>query len=424
VIKKAFFLALIFLIPMSSSPGDDSPYGINAHVGENPVLEKVTEAGIQWIRIDLYWNHIESEKGVFNFSEIDRIVDYSMANGLSILGVLSGSPGWSNGGKGVNYPSDHREDWEFFITRAVSRYKDRIRYWNIWNEPNVEKFYAPGKASFVEEVFLPAARIIREESPGSFIVGPELAHLEGQGSEWYFWMKYILVECAPFIDVVSHHIYKNTGVYAIFESLEMGENITPSVKEVVDDAGFSSAPFWITETGWDTELFTEAEQGDRYLKFLREMRERSFPDKIFFYQIIDDATPGIRPWGIVKSNFKEKPAYSIYRDFIAGRYPPVEDTEPEQLSKKCYMEDSVAKSGMADKRGFLGRLRYIRDRIRDIPMLKELVPLYYRWDPVLKQIAGMVPGFRKSSITAAVFLGSIFPALENPARTVTTKTRN
>ncbi len=405
--KQLLFVISLILIPTFFF-GNDSPYGINVHVGSNEILSRVKEAGIEWIRIDLYWSLIEIEKGKFDFEEIDRIVKYSRENQLTILGVLSSSPDWSNNNKGRNYPPDNTGDWRNFVSVTASRYKNDIRYWNIWNEPNVEKFFAPGKDIFVDEIFLPAAEAIKKNSPLSFIAGPELAHLVNQGSEWYFWMKYILTECSEYIDIVSHHIYKNTGVYAIFESLEIGENITPSVKEIIDESGFSSVPFWITETGWDTELFSEEEQGDRYLEFLQEMEKRNYPDKIFFYQIIDDATPGIRPWGILKSDFSKKPAYDIYTDYISGLYPAGDDAEPEELSKKCYMEESVSRSGLKNKARVLANLRKARDFVRIFPFMDNLISLYYSSGSVLKKIAVNIPAFRKHSLEAAAIIDYIF----------------
>ncbi len=401
--KILLFLILIITVPLLFS-GDESPFGINVHICNNKVLAKVKEAGIKWIRVDLYWSLIEYEKGKFDYQEIDRIVDYCSQNQLTILGVLSSTPGWSNKNKGINYPPDDPEDWKNFVSVTVNRYKNDIKYWNIWNEPNVKKFFALEKDVFVNKIFLPAAESIKVNNPGSFIAGPELAHLGNQGSEWYFWMKYILTECAGYIDIVSHHIYKNSGVYAIFESLEIGENITPSVKDVIDESGFSSAPFWLTETGWDTELFTEEVQGERYLEFLQEMKIRKYPDKIFFYQIIDDITPEIRPWGILRSDVSEKPAYGIYRDFISGMYPPIEDTGERELSKKCYMEESISRSGIKDKTRLLANLRKFRDLIRIFPLTEKFVTLYYNSNPLLKRIAEQIPLFRKISVVTATII--------------------
>ncbi len=407
--KKNPFIFIVLIFIYFSCWGDQSsPFGINAHLGNNTVLSKIKNAGIEWIRIDFYWSEIEKTKGTFDYKEIDRIVKYCRENEIYIVGILSSSPLWSNNGKGINYPPDNLNDWKNFVASSVKRYRNDIKHWNIWNEPNVKKFFALEKDIFVRDIFLPAAATIRIDSPLSFIVGPELAHLEGEGSEWYFWMKYILTECKDYIDIVSHHIYKNSGVYSIFESLEIGENILPSVKKVIEDSGFASSPFWITETGWDTELFSEEEQGNRYLEFLKEMRLRDYPDKIFFYQILDDSTPGVRPWGIVKSDFTEKPAYGIYRDFISGLYPEDPETNSEELSKKCYMEESIARSSLKNKSRVLTNLRKARDILNNIPVMSRLISWYYNSGPVLKKIADEIPLFRRFSLDTATMIDYIF----------------
>jgi hypothetical protein len=410
-VRKTPAILLILILFLSAvARGDGSPFGINAHTGSDAVLMKVREAGIKWVRIDLYWSHIEKVKGKRDFSGIDRIVRYCRENGLGILGVLSSTPAWSNQGKGLNYPPDNVDEWRSFVLETAERYENDIRYWNIWNEPNVEKFFAPGKDVFVEKIFIPAAESIRSGSPLSLIAGPELAHLSNPGSEWYFWMKYILTECGDYIDIVSHHIYKNSGVYAIFESLEIGENITPSVREVIENSGFSSAPFWITETGWDTELFSEEEQGNRYLEFLKEMELRNYPHRIFFYQIIDDTAPGIRPWGILKSDLSEKPAYGIYRDFISGAYPVEETPGTDPVSKKCYMEESLKISGLANTERILANLRKARDIVRDLPVFNRIIAWYYASSESLKTIADVLPGLRNASISTALVIDFLFGA--------------
>ncbi|MEN8152896.1 MAG: glycosyl hydrolase [Acidobacteriota bacterium] len=396
--KTKLSILLIFLLILMIK-GDESQFGINAHVSQNRVLNRIKTCGIQWVRIDLEWAKIENTEGEFYYFEADRVIDRSNSNGLSILGILYGSPGWSNKKKGPNYPPLNPGDWRRFVRKTVNKYKNSIKYWNIWNEPNVEKFFAEGKDVFVEQIFIPAAEEIRRVDPEAIIVGPELAHLNSQGSEWYFWMKYILTEAGEYIDIVSHHIYKNDGVYAIFEALESGENIIPPVKDIVRECGFSSKPFWITETGWDTELFSEEEQANRYLDFLKTMRSRNYPHKVFFYQIIDDTTPGIRPWGILRTDLSEKPAYKVYADFIKGIYPQSDDDEEIRENRKCYMENSLEAMNMNERGKLLSVSRQIRDRIKLYhPAYTWMIEKYYRLSSELFKLTLSDPRlFRLSS---------------------------
>jgi hypothetical protein len=357
-----------------------SPYGINVHQVGNDILQKVKDAGIKWIRVDVNWFAVEHAKGTYDWAQVDRVTDYAASNGLSMLLVIAYTPGWANGNAGFKFPADNIGDWENFVRLTVNRYKSKVKYWSIWNEPNSTDFFGLGKDEFVARVFLPAAKAIRIADPAAFIVGPELAHLTGTGAEWYFWMKYILTEAGTYIDVVSHHIYKNEGVYLVYEILETGEALIPSVQEVIEETGQRSKPFWITETGWDTATFSEGVQADRYLEMLQERRRKLYPHKLFFYEIIDDPSPGISPWGILRSNGSEKPAYTVYKDFIAGKYPNdgegVDSGGGEK--KKCLAEQVESSRDASGRSQVLSDLRNFRDDILQLfPSARPLVRMYY-----------------------------------------------
>lgn len=391
--KKEIILVIFLSISLSFVyPANASilPYGINVHNVDNDVLQKVVDAGIKWVRTGANWFAVEIKKGSFDWTQVDRVVNYADAHDLSILFVIAYTPGWANGDKGINYPPDNVSDWENFVRITVNRYKNKVKYWNIWNEPNSVGFFAPGKDVFVERIFLPAARVIRSADPSAFIVGPGLAHLTSLDVEWYFWMKYILTQCSDYIDIVSHHIYKNEGVYYIYELLEIGETLIPSVRSIIEETGHGPKPFWITETGWDTLEFSENVQAERYLEMLQKQREERYPDKIFFYEIIDDPSPGIDPWGILRSDRSEKPAYNVYKDFIAGLYPRNGggDSNGNAGKKKCYAEETLKSTRTSGRSQVLSNLRYLRDTLNYFsPAAQKLTRSYYRFNDQFLELA-------------------------------------
>lgn len=363
------------------------PYGINVHNVPNEVLDKVVAAGIKWIRVDITWFGIEYQRGRFSWTQVDRVVDYADTRGLSILGVIAYTPDWANNGKGLRYPADNIADWQNFVRLTVNRYKNKVKYWSIWNEPNAEDFWALGKDDFVNRVFIPAGQAIRQADSTAFIVGPDLAHLVSTGKEWFFWLKYILQNAGNYVDIVSHHIYTSEAVYYIFELLEQGEALVPAVKEIIEETGHGSKPFWVTETGWNTESFSETVQSNRYLEMLQKRKQKSYPDKIFFYEIIDDPAPGIQPWGILRSNLNAKPAYNTYRDFIAGLYPDdtIIEEEPE---KKCYADEVTNPGDNSGRSQILSGLRGFRGQLASIsPQAWELVRAYYRLSDDMKELS-------------------------------------
>jgi hypothetical protein len=380
-----FWLAAIQLTAITISP---KPYGINVHLAQYNTLAKVKAAGITWIRIDINWSQIESSRGEFNFGEVDRVADYAAGNGLSIYATIGSTPGWANNKKGSNYPATNVANWEDFISRTIARYKNRIKYWGIWNEPNIRAFFGPGKDVYVQQVLLPAVQTIRATDPAAFIVGPELAHLTGSGSEWYFWLKYILDNAGGNFDIISHHIYEDLGVYYMYELLENGDKFIPAVKQIIQESGQGNKPFWITETGWNTSKFSEPMQSLRYLDMLQTMARKDYPQKLFFYEIIDDPNPDVPPWGILRSNSEAKPAYNTYRDFIAGLYPDTGNPDDGNKSKKCYAEQTMTTTPNSGKIQSLQKLRNMRDYLRGYSAsAKKAVNIYYELNQEFLKIA-------------------------------------
>ncbi len=377
---RIFILTAILSFSLSAVNTSDSPYGINVHLAPDAVLGKVQSAGIKWIRVDILWRDIEVSNLNYLYGSVDRVVNYADKNGLSVLGVMAYSPTWTNSSKQYTQPPDNIALWTRFVTKTVNRYKNRVKYWSIWNEPNLEEFFAQGKDVFVSKIFLPAAQAIKAADSGAFIVGPDLAHKTTTGQEWYFWLKYILDNAGQYIDVISHHVYHDPSVIFLFELLEKGEALIPGVKTIIEEAGYGHLPFWITETGWHTYKVSEEVQADRYLEFLQRMQLKGYPHKVLFYEIIDDSNTAVNPYGILRASRNEKPAYKVYADFIAGLYPPLGEDDDNTDSKKCYAEETVASRGdRVYQRETLERLRLLRDQLTVLmPQGASLVRNYYR----------------------------------------------
>lgn len=381
------WLAAIQLTAITISP---NPYGINVHLAKNDILAKVKEAGINWIRIDINWYLIETSKGNVNFSEVDRVVNYATANNLSILASIGYTPAWANGEKEkwITYPATDVNDWKDFVKRVIDRYKNSIKYWSIWNEPNLRDFFAPGKDIFVQQVLLPAAQTIRAADPTAFLVGPELSHKTEVGMEWYFWLKYILDNAGGYFDIISHHIYEDLGVYLMYEMLENGDKLIPAVKQIIRESGQENKPFWITETGWNTSKFSEPMQSLRYLDMLQTRARKDYPQKIFFYEIIDDPNSSKGPFGILRDNSEAKPAYNVYRDYIAGLYPDPLNPDDGNNNKKCYAEQTMIATPNSGKIQSLRKLRNTRDYLRGYSAsAQKAVNIYYKLNHEFLKIA-------------------------------------
>jgi polysaccharide biosynthesis protein PslG len=136
---------------------DASPYGINTFLEQEVEPEKVERslaliaaAGFHWVRQEFPWEDIEiAGKGnywdpkwdVSTWAKYDRIVDLARTHGLEVIARLDQPPAWTRkvgGAPGWTMaPPDRLEDYGDFVYAVVSRYRGRLRYYQIWNEPNI-----------------------------------------------------------------------------------------------------------------------------------------------------------------------------------------------------------------------------------------------------------------------------------------------
>ena len=81
------------------------------------------------------WPTIEPRKGEWNWEKADALVKAATDNHFEITACMMGTVPWS-GEKSHTFPMSDLEAWSGFIGQSVARYKDRIHYWEVWNEGN------------------------------------------------------------------------------------------------------------------------------------------------------------------------------------------------------------------------------------------------------------------------------------------------
>ena len=53
---------------------ESSPYGVNAHIARDAILESLADIDVRWLRVDVDWDQIEPERGVFEWSALDQML--------------------------------------------------------------------------------------------------------------------------------------------------------------------------------------------------------------------------------------------------------------------------------------------------------------------------------------------------------------
>jgi hypothetical protein len=267
-----------------SESNQDSPFGIHLHCiapqarkGENIKQDRVFASrcsleryflwaesiGAKWLRDDAFlsWTYLEPQKGELNW--FDQYLELADKYHLNILGCLRinfkpfGTPQWARSdefGQGYSkiakeYPFPSLQAWEEYVQTVVSRYKDRVKYWEVWNEPNLP-FSAEQYLNLLKVAYTAAKSI----DPKCKIIAP--ASLFEQGFKRKFFKKVLELGAANYCDIFSIHFYlrpKNAPPEKTKPTLQRAVAIYK--KMISDYAG--SKELWDTESGYKTRTYYE-----------------------------------------------------------------------------------------------------------------------------------------------------------------------
>jgi hypothetical protein len=147
--------------------------GVNIHftdprAGEMAML---AGAGLRWIRMDFGWGGTEREKGKYDFSAYDRLLDALKPHGLRTLFILDYGNRHYDGGESPR-SEEARQAMARWAAEAVRRFQGRGILWEMWNEPNIGFWKPKPNADDYVKLALAVGRAIREAAPGETYIGP------------------------------------------------------------------------------------------------------------------------------------------------------------------------------------------------------------------------------------------------------------
>jgi len=151
------------------------PLGVNIHFtqpdpGEMALLEAL---GVRFVRMDLFWHLIEREPGQYDFSDYDGLVSALSQHDIRVVFILDYGNDLYGGGGAAHYSEEGQAAFARFAAAAVSRYRSKGVIWEIWNEPNLDKYWhaAPDPVGYAQMAST-VVGAIRRVDPTAWIVGP------------------------------------------------------------------------------------------------------------------------------------------------------------------------------------------------------------------------------------------------------------
>lgn len=249
--------------PVNTNPVPSTLFGI--HINKFGVHQNWPGLGHGIVRLwntGTTWRDLEPSNGAWNFTtstagrRLDMLVDYVKKHDPSaeILYTLGQTPQWASKtpnvsglyGPGASGTPANMADWRDYVRTLARRYAGRIRYWELWNEPD----YPPHFNGTVEEM-IEMARIAKEElkaaDPNNKLVSPGLT--AGQGMPWL--NNFLAAGGGQHVDIIGFHWYFDTSPEKLGPAIE-------NVRQLMTTYGVGNKELWNTEgaPGCDALTYT------------------------------------------------------------------------------------------------------------------------------------------------------------------------
>jgi len=266
--------AVSFLLSCQNLQTDkkDSPLGILAHVGADTAqMQLMYDAGMRWVRTDIEWSHVERPEGTWNFSDLDAKIDLEISTGLNPLGILLYDVPWA-------HPAyEHLDKWLGFVEKAVSRFKDRVKYWEVWNEPNLLRFWDNPDGADYATLLKATYSKIKEIDPEATVVYAGVCGIPLEFIEQSF-----KAGATDSFDRLAFHPYR--GKFSSMAKIQAYHDEIADLKALMDRYGVGDRGLWITEMGVSDYSVLDAST----VAQLVEIKRQKSPDRVWKLALLRD----------------------------------------------------------------------------------------------------------------------------------------
>ncbi len=204
------------------------------------------------------WSRLNPSNGVYDWTHSDAYINYYHGQGKSVCFTLVSTPTWAAttadldpyGIVGGGSPPTSQVHVSTFITQLVTRYLGKIKWLEIWNEPNfVVGSFWQGTAAQLATLSDTVRMAAKAVDPNINILSPGLNNITTMDSFLTAQDPTSLNFGHQVIDGLAFHPYNSTAL--VFDALNMELN-APRVQRArfaVAKVGSPGMPVFATESG-------------------------------------------------------------------------------------------------------------------------------------------------------------------------------
>lgn len=321
--------------PPPACPPRRQVFGIASHPWQlagpdlDTSLDLMQQAGVRWLRLDVYWEEAEPSPGRYRWTTYDRIVAEATARGIRLIAMVPqyDVPRWASPWGRVGGLPTRSSDVERFMHALASHFRGRIPSYEIGNEPNSAKYWLP-RVSVTEYLeFLRAAHAgIARGDPDAQVLTGGTANWGSSFVDPLSWQRQLYrAGGGRYFDGVAMHPY-STPLSPDDDSQTFARlSLVRDMRAIMVASGDAAKPIVISEFGWTTTAVrtgrwigvseeAQAQYVARgYARILAEFPYVAAACLYTFRDTTDDPLDYDGNFGLVAQDYRAKPAYEAYR---------------------------------------------------------------------------------------------------------------
>jgi hypothetical protein len=215
------------------------------------------------------WSAMNPSNGAYNFDTMDAWFAAAAKNGVTdFLYTFGETPAWAAGPPmtqscdhypgSCNAPKDLNADgtgpdqiWKDFVAAVVKHANGRIKYWEVWNEPDIGIEWTPTNPQMPYAQLIRMAKdayaIIKANCPTCQVITPCPVD-SGKGQTIGNWLPgYVKAGGLQYADIIAFHGYIDS---ALGQKPEAEAGKVATIKAAI---GNSTKPIWDTEGNWGND---------------------------------------------------------------------------------------------------------------------------------------------------------------------------
>ncbi|QGU08517.1 Cellulase (glycosyl hydrolase family 5) [Corynebacterium occultum] len=285
------------------------------------MLDEQVAMGSQWIRVSAIWKDIEYRKGSYDWSGLDSRMAAISDAGLKPLMLIHQWPNWVEGFGVIG--SGAAGDYADFAEQVALRYGDQARAYEIWNEPNLERFWPnPSPDAFAELLAAAGPRLQAADPSAEVLSGGLAPATDDPGysiSGKTFMTRLYELGANEHVTGLAMHPYSyperptGTSDWNSFNQLH-------KLRDLMDSHGDGHKQVWLTEYGAPTggnRGVGEREQAAMVTEAVELAAGSSNLGPVFLYTMYDIDLGASDPeshFGLMKAPGQPKQAYNALQD--------------------------------------------------------------------------------------------------------------